>query len=449
MSDQAMILVVEDKSAEREALARMLRVKRFEVIEAAGAMEALEHVDDRPDVVLSDLRLGRESGLDLLRQWKAQRPETPFVLLTAYGEVGSAVQAMKFGAEDYLAKPVDPDELLVLTQRCVKQHRDSIVRGELETSIKREDGFDSIIGSSEPICETIRQARRAALADSTVLVTGESGTGKELLAEAIHQHSCRRDGPFVPVNMAAVPENLVESELFGHVKGSFTGAADSREGRFQAAHGGTLFIDEIGDFAPASQAKLLRVLESSIVTQVGSNDGREVDVRVVAATSRDLSELVDVGEFRGDLFYRLNVIQLRLPPLRERRDDIAMLVKHFLRLKANLVDRPAPSVSNDLMEFFVTHDWPGNVRQLANCLESMVVLCERDELTVSDVPHDVLEKRSDVSEDIVVPPGTSLDELERAAIEQTLDECGGNRKQTAESLGISTRTLQRKLNDER
>lgn len=446
MATKAKVLIVEDQNNEREALERLLRLNNLDVIGESTVKEALSHVEDRPDMVLTDLRLGKESGLELLQQWKKQRPETPFLVLTGFGEVDAAVNAMKMGAEDFLDKPTDPDELLMLVKRGIKKHHKSMMRSELEPSIQREDGFESIIGCSAPLREAIRQARRAAVAESTVLVLGESGTGKELLAEAIHRNSCRREGPFVPVNIAAVPENLVESELFGHVKGAFTGALDSRDGRFQAADGGTLFIDEIGDFAPASQAKLLRVLESSLVTQVGSNEGRRVDVRVVAATSRDLASMVEEGKFRGDLYYRLNVIQLRLPPLRQRSDDIPMLVKHFLDVKAGMIDRPAPEIDDDLMKFLCEHEWPGNVRQLANSLESMVVLCEGDTLTIEDLPPDVQQAYEHPDEDIQIPAGIPLQELERIAIEQTLKEFDGNRTRTAEALGISVRTLQRKLN---
>jgi transcriptional regulator with PAS, ATPase and Fis domain len=282
------------------------------------------------------------------------------------------------------------------------------------------------------------------MADSTVLITGESGTGKELIAQAIHQNSPRKDGPFVTVNMAAVPEHLVESELFGHVKGSFTGATESRVGRFEAAERGTIFIDEIGDFKLASQAKLLRVLENRTVTPIGSNDDRAINVRVVAATSRNLEEMVKDEDFREDLYYRLNVINLSLPPLRERREDIPLLVAYFLERLCKDSGKPMLQVAPELKEYLETYEWPGNVRQLRNCLESMVVLARDNCLTVDDLPA-TLDRVPSSANHVSIPPGTRLEDLEREAVEQALHRHNGNRTHAAEALGISVRTLQRKL----
>jgi len=277
------------------------------------------------------------------------------------------------------------------------------------------------------------------------LILGESGTGKELLAEAMHHNSPRKDGPYVAVNMAAVPETLVESELFGHMKGSFTGATGTRTGRFQAAHNGTIFIDEIGDFALESQAKLLRVLESRTITPVGGNQQQEVNARVVAATSRNLEQMVADGRFRDDLYYRLSVVTLSLPPLRERAEDIPLLVRHFLDGMARSENRRPFTVSPDLARFLETSPWPGNIRQLRNCLESMVVMSENSELTVADLPASINPKRHHANGDFQLPPEMTLDELERIAINQTLERHRGNRTHAARALGISVRTLQRKL----
>jgi DNA-binding NtrC family response regulator len=277
-----------------------------------------------------------------------------------------------------------------------------------------------------------------------VLITGESGTGKELIAQAIHHNSPRKDGPFVTVDMAAVPEHLVESELFGHVRGSFTGATESRIGRFEAANGGTIFIDEIGDFKLESQAKLLRVLENRTITPIGSNDDREINVRVVAATSRNLEKMVKEEEFREDLYYRLNVVNLRIPPLRERRDDIPMLVSHFLTQLCRTAKKPDLKVAHDLKEYLETYDWPGNVRQLRNCLESMVVLARGDSLSTEDLPA-TLENGPTSADHVSIPPGTKLYDLEKEAVRQALDQHDGNRTHAARALGISVRTLQRKL----
>lgn len=313
--------------------------------------------------------------------------------------------------------------------------------GEAES----EPGFSRIIAGSTVMRDAIGRAQRASRTDSTVLVVGESGTGKELIAEGIHRSSRRSSGPFVVVNMAAIPETLVESELFGHVKGAFTGANSDRVGRFQAADEGTLFIDEIGDFPLESQAKLLRALESLTVTPVGSCRERRVDVRVVAATSRDLRKMLREGTFREDLYYRLNVITLQLPPLRDRDGDIALLTETFLRRLCEHNQRPVPEVHPELAEFLETFDWPGNVRQLRNCLESMIVMASGDVLTLDDLPPHLHRASGGDEDEIRIPPGTPLEVVERKAILQALDYFRGNRMQAAESLGISVRTLQRRL----
>ena len=449
MAKQATILVVEDKLNEREAMTRLLRMEGYSVDAASSPSEANGFIEEPVHLVISDLRMGEHSGMDLLRHWRQRRPGVPFIMVTAYGEVNSAVEAMKLGAQDYLNKPVNPEELLIVVERALAASRQEETIEELRTRLDDRLGFEKIIGNSKPMLAIFDQARRAARVDSTVLIMGESGTGKELIAEAIHQNSPWKKGPFVTVNMAAVPEHLVESELFGHTKGSFTGATSARIGRFESANGGTLFIDEIGDFALTSQTKLLRVLENHTVTPVGSNDDREVDVRVVAATSRDLQRMVKDGDFREDLYYRLNVILLTLPPLRDRRDDIPLLIHHFLEQLCASTNRPPLTLSPELMRHLERHPWPGNVRQLRNCLESMVVLARSDTLTMEDLPASVsdLSGSSNGEGQIEIPKGTSLEELEQAAVKQMLDRCDGNRTHAAEKLGISVRTLQRRLKD--
>jgi DNA-binding NtrC family response regulator len=439
-----MILVVEDKESEREALARVLRLEAYDVITAHNPEQAIGHIENSVELVISDLRMGESSGLDLLRYWSNRRPHTPFIMVTAHGDVESAVEAMKLGAEDYLSKPINPDELLILVKKCIEARKKDETIAQLHERLDQRFGFERIVGNHKSMLELFEQARRAAKVDSTVLITGESGTGKELIAAAVHQNSPRHQAPFVTVNMAAVPEHLVESELFGHVKGAFTGATSPRVGRFEAADGGTLFIDEIGDFALSSQAKLLRVLENHTVTPIGSNNDTQVDVRVVAATSRDLEQMVQDEEFREDLYYRLNVVALRIPPLRERREDIPLLVDHFLRELCEAAERPLISVDPKLMRYLETHEWPGNVRQLKNTLESMVVLAGRETLTMQDLPS-TLDSVGNGNSDMDIPTGTTLEELEHAAVEQALADCGGNRTRAARSLGISVRTLQRKL----
>lgn len=441
---QANVLVVEDNESEREALSRLLRMESFRVIVASDAENAEAHADQDIDLVISDMKMQSATGIDLLRFWKKHFCTVPFIVLTAHGDVDTAVQAMKLGAADYLTKPVHPDELLMLVRRCLDARRKDATIAELQHRLDRHLGFERIIGRSKPMMDMFDNARRAAMADSTVLITGESGTGKELLAEAIHQNSPRKHGPFVTVNMAAVPEHLVESELFGHARGAFTGATEPRVGRFEAADGGTIFIDEIGDFALDSQAKLLRVLESRVVTPIGRNDGRRVNVRVVAATSRKLESMVESQQFREDLYYRLNVVSLHLPPLRERRDDISLLINHFLLDLCESLGRDPLTLSNELRQVLETHEWPGNIRQLRNCLESMVVLARNSTLTLDDLPSTVDHGPSS-QHDIQIPDGTTLHELEREAVEQALERFDGNRTHAARSLGISVRTLQRKL----
>ncbi|MEQ9411851.1 MAG: sigma-54 dependent transcriptional regulator [Fuerstiella sp.] len=438
MSLKHRILVVEDEQAERDALARILRMADFEPVTAGSVEAALARIQEQIDVVISDLRLGTgPNGVALLRAWRKQHPTAPFMLLTAFGDVESAVDAMKLGADEYLTKPVDPDELLTRIRRCLDQ------RSQLHAPV---EGFEEIVARSEAMQDVFGQTYRAAQTDSTVLIIGESGTGKELIAHALHQNSQRSAAPFITVNMAAIPETLVESELFGHIRGSFTGAAADRVGRFQAASGGTLFIDEIGDFQLASQAKLLRALENSTVTPVGSNQEEHVDVRVVAATSRELHEMLRDGTFREDLFYRLNVVTIALPPLRDRRDDIGLLARSFLAEFCEQQGRSLLQIDPGLMQFLESFDWPGNVRQLRNCIESMVVMAQRDVLTLEDLPNHLEPPLGDDT-DLHVPRDTTLDELEREAIRQTLDRFQGNRTQTAESLGISVRTLQRRIKE--
>lgn len=437
------ILVAEDKDGEREAMARVLRLERFEALTARNCDEALAYVDKSIDLVLSDLRLGQESAIDLLRAWREQRPETPFIILTAFGTVDSAVAAMKLGAADFLTKPVDPVKLIESVRHLLNEPEPGS-GSEIMRRINEGLAPARIVGRSRAILDVCEQTLRAAQSSSTVLIAGESGTGKELIAEALHRHSDRRDGPFVVVNMAAIPEALVESELFGHVKGAFTTAIAARVGRFEAARGGTLFIDEIGDFPLPMQAKLLRVLETRRISAVGSDRDVQVDVRIVAATSRPLAKMVQTGEFRTDLYYRLNVIAIQLPPLSQRRQDIPALAQHFLAEFARQAGRLSVRVAPDLMRALESFNWPGNVRQLRNCLECMSVLARGEVLTLADLPPDFKESDEHAEQ---VAAGSRMESLKRSAILQAIEQFGGNRTRAAEFLGISVRTLQRKLRE--
>jgi DNA-binding NtrC family response regulator len=445
MSHHGRVLVVEDQETERKALSQLLKTEGFQVYGAENADKALGYVDENMDVVLSDLHMGDVSGIDLLNLWKKRKADTQFILLTGDKSVNSGVEAIKAGAFDYVTKPVNPDELVLLIRRAIEGLQKDKEIDSLRRRLDQRFGLDQIVGQSKQMKEVFAKIQRAAPVDSTVLILGESGTGKELVAAALHHNSLRKKGPFVAVNCAAVPATLVESELFGHVRGAFTGATDRRIGRFEQADGGTLFIDEIGDFELGLQAKLLRVLETFTVTPVGGHEDRKVDVRVLAATSRDIRKMVDEGKFREDLFYRLNVVQVVLPPLRDRPDDIPILVDHFLKEISENKHTQPKRVSPEVMRRFQQYRWPGNVRELRNTLESMMVLADGDTLTERDLPERIAESAAQTASAKEIPTGMTMEELERLAIMRALDQYGGNRTHAANRLGISVRTLQRKL----
>ncbi|QDT80551.1 sigma-54-dependent transcriptional regulator [Gimesia maris] len=444
MLKQQTILIIENTTPGRAVLSDFLSQHNFHSITVSQEQLADHQIEQSVDLVLIDLDQSDQDALQQLQYWKKHKPETPCILVSSSDNIDTAVTAMKQGAADYLRKPVNSQKLIQSVITCMRSARDAASAVSASQHRPSQHGFENIVGQSGAMQEIFEDARRVAQTDSTVLITGESGTGKELIAEAIHRNSPRAAEPFVTVNMAAVPEHLVESELFGHTKGSFTGATESRRGRFEAAHHGTLFIDEIGDFKLESQAKLLRVLENHTITPIGSNQDRHVNVRVVAATSHHLEKLVEKGRFREDLYYRLNVINLKLPPLRERNEDIALLVDSFMNQICQQIQRERPELSAELHQYLVNHNWPGNVRQLRNCLESMVVLSKSGQLTMDDLP-DMLRNGEGVHDGILIPEGIRLEELERTAIQQTLSRNHGNRTHSAKSLGMSVRTLQRKL----
>jgi DNA-binding NtrC family response regulator len=445
MATAGRVLVVEDHEGERRAIMQILRSEGFSVFGAEDADKAMGYIDENIDVVLSDLQMGDVSGIDLLNLWKQRKPDVQFILLTGHSSINTAVEAIKAGAYHYLTKPINPDELILLIKRSVEAVSKDKEIDNLRRRLDQKFGLDQIVGQSKLMKDVFAKIQKAAPVDSTVLILGESGTGKELVAQALHHNSNRKKGPFVAVNVAAVPSTLVESELFGHVRGAFTGATDRRIGRFEQADGGTLFIDEIGDFELGLQAKLLRVLETLTLTPVGGHEDRKVNVRVVAATSRDLRKMVEEGKFREDLFYRLNVIGITLPPLRSRPDDIPILVDHFLReIAANKHTAPH-RVSPEVMRRFSAYRWQGNVRELRNVLERMMVLAEGEVLTERDLPDEVTMGTADAASRKEIPTGITMEELEKLAITKALDQCAGNRTHAANRLGISVRTLQRKL----
>jgi DNA-binding NtrC family response regulator len=445
MMSAGRVLVVEDHEGERRAIMQILRSEGFTVFGAEDADKAMGYIDENIDVVLSDLQMGDVSGIDLLNLWKQRKPDVQFILLTGHSSINSAVEAIKAGAYHYLTKPINPDELILLMKRSLESVSKDKEIDNLRRRLDQKFGLDQIVGQSKQMKDVFAKIQKAAPVDSTVLILGESGTGKELVAQALHHNSTRKKGPFVAVNVAAVPSTLVESELFGHVRGAFTGATDRRIGRFEQADGGTLFVDEIGDFELGLQAKLLRVLETLTVTPVGGHEDRKVNVRVVAATSRDLRKMVEEGKFREDLFYRLNVIVINLPPLRQRPDDIPILVDHFLReIAANKHTAPH-RISPEVMRRFSAYRWPGNVRELRNVLERMMVLAEGEVLTERDLPDEITAGTADASSRKDIPTGITMEELEKLAITKALDQCANNRTHAANRLGISVRTLQRKL----
>jgi DNA-binding NtrC family response regulator len=439
------VLVVEDNETQRKALCSILKSEGLQVFQAEGADKALGYVDENIDIVLSDLNMGDVSGIDLLNLWKKRKPDVQFILITGHSSVNSAVEAIKAGAFDYVTKPVNPDELILLIKRVIESTNKDKEIDHLRRRLDQKFGLDRIVGQSRQMKEVFAKIQRAAPVDSTVLILGESGTGKELVAQALHHNSPRRKGPFVAVNCAAVPGTLVESELFGHVKGAFTGATDKRMGRFEQADDGTLFIDEIGDFELGLQAKLLRVLETLTLTPVGGHEDHKVNVRVVAATSRDIRKMVEDGTFREDLFYRLNVVTIGLPPLRDRTDDIPILVDHFLKEITEQKHTASRRISREVMERLMVYRWPGNVRELRNTLESMLVLSDGDVMTERDVPDRVLAGAIAAAATKELPTGLTMEELERLAIVHALEQSSGNRTHAAGKLGISVRTLQRKL----
>jgi two-component system response regulator HydG len=437
------VLVVDDQRNMRATTAMVLRAAGHVVEEAEDGAAALRRVAAEAfDVVLTDLRMPEMDGMALLREAQRLAPETQVIVMTAYGTIESAVEAIRRGAYDFLAKPFKEDELLVRVGKALEKRRllgeVSLLAGEL----RRRDGLEQIVGRSTAMQEVLDRVVRVAPTDATVLVSGESGTGKELVARALHVASRRGQRAFVPVNCAAITETLLESELFGHVKGSFTGATRARRGMFEEANGGTLFIDEIGETAPGFQAKLLRALQEGEIRRVGESAPVQVDVRVIAATNQDLRKAIAEKRFREDLYYRLAVVPIRIPPLRERREDIPLLAAHFIERAVRRTGAPralSPAAVARLME----HSWPGNVRELENVIEQATALSGGPEIQASDIQ---VESRSPVpGRHAVRTLAAAVEEAERIAIEEALARTGGDQARVARELGVSATTLWRKM----
>ncbi len=446
MSARPVILVVDDEKNTRDGLVRALRGD-YAVAEAENGQRALEWLETHTaDVVLSDLRMPGLDGMQLLARLLGRDPKPVLILLTAYGNIETAVEAMKRGAYDFLAKPVNLDRLDLLLKRALAERQLGAENQRLKAQLDAKYGFENIIGTSPAMQEVFETIRQAAPTRATVLIQGESGTGKELVARALHQCSPRREGPFVPVHCAALAPTLLESELFGHEKGAFTGAVERRRGRFELADGGTLFLDEIGEIDAALQVKILRVLEERQFERVGGSETIRVDVRLVAATNRDLRQLVTEGKFREDLFYRLYVVNLTLPPLRDRDGDIVRLAQHYLKSIAAENGKPVPAIAPEAMDLLAAYRWPGNVRELRNVIERMVVLGTGGKLTVRDLPAAVRGAGGGETA-FASRAGRVLRDAERQLIEEALRRHKDNRTKAAQDLGISRRTLHRKLNE--
>jgi len=440
------ILVVDDEQAQRTVLAGFLRKRGFEVLQAPGVGEALSQVSARlVDLVLTDLRMPDGTGLDVLNGVRKINPEIAVVVMTAFGTVASAVDAMKHGASDYLTKPIDLDELDVLIARTLERRALVAENRELKRQLEGRHRLSGLETANPRMADAINVAARAAISRATVLIRGESGTGKELMARAVHYASPRSKGPLVAVNVAALPDTLIESELFGHERGAFTGADREHRGRFELADGGTLFLDEIGDLPKSTQVKLLRVLQEQAFERLGGTRTLRVDVRVIAATNRDLEAMVAQGGFRDDLYYRLNVVSIDIPPLRERREDIPALVQLFLQRFAGERPVPVTDVSREAMDLLVKYEYPGNVRELENLVHRAVVLARDRTLTTADLPIRVARMKADGQ---VEPAATFVErvsEFERALIVEALDRAGGVQTRAARALGMSERHLRYKL----
>jgi len=433
------ILVVDDSPSMLEVVRRNLTGEGYQVFTSAGVAEAIEVLEGtHVDLVITDLKMPKISGLDLVRHVRENFKDTEVIMITGYPSIEGAVEAVKTGAEEYLAVPFTDEELMSAVRRALdKLHRR---RHGWAPSAKRPSPAHGLIGESEAVRKVFRAITKAASTSATVLIAGESGTGKELVARAIHYSSARSSAPFVPVNCGGIPEGLLESELFGHVKGAFTGATESRAGFFHAADNGTIFLDEVSEMSLSMQVKLLRVLEDKEICMVGSNRTRKVDVRILAATNKDLPTLVKKGIFREDLFYRLNVIMISIPPLRERGDDILLLSRHFVTKFAEELGKPPFRFSDDALQVLRSYDWPGNVRELENVIQRLVVMTDGDLIEVPDLPtlmrFSALRKTGFTR---------TLAEVEGEYIRNVLASVGGNKTRAAEILGIDRKTLREKL----
>ncbi|MFC1820015.1 sigma-54-dependent transcriptional regulator [Thermodesulfobacteriota bacterium] len=444
------ILVVDDDPSHLTTLKTIIKSWGYHVEAVDDGSKAVEKVEDRPfDLILMDVRMTEMSGIEALKRIKAYNPSIPILIMTAFSSVESAVEALKAGAYDYLTKPLDFEVLKLVIERA-REHIGLKVENQiLKERLGVDFDIENIVGKSRPMKELIEMIAMIAPSEATVLITGESGTGKELIAGSIHFNSGRKEHPLVIVNCAALTETLLESELFGHEKGAFTGAHKRREGRFMQAEKGTIFLDEISEMSSTMQAKLLRVIQEREIQRVGSDEMIKVDVRILAATNRELKEDVSSGKFREDLYYRLNVVTLRVPPLRDRMDDIPLLAQYFLDKYAEKNRKQVKGFAPLAMDMFIKHDWPGNVRELENAVERAVILLTGDYITEKELPMSIIQSYPEESHwqapSVLTTESRSLEEIEKDAILRALDASGGNKSETARKLRINRKTLHKKL----
>lgn len=447
---QGVLLVVDDEPGVRQSL-KMVFDKIFRVVEAATADEGVQKVtEEKPDVVLLDIVMPGADGLSVLKQMKSVYPDCQVIMLTGLNTARTAFTAKGTGAFDYVTKPFDVDELRLRVEHAFEKVQLSKELERLKEEVGRKYGIDHIVGKSKQIIDIFKAVSMVAAKKSTVLIQGESGTGKELIARAIHYNSDRRSKPFIVVNCAALPDTLIESELFGYEKGAFTNASQKKIGRFELAHAGTLFLDEIGELNLSTQAKFLRAIEQETFTRLGGTEDIKVDVRVIAASNRDLEILAKAGEFRPDLFYRLNVVSLYLPALRERRDDIALLLDHFMRLKAQEHSIAPKSLSPEVVDFFTGYHWPGNIRELENLIERLTILTPHEQIMLRDLPVGMrsTDQTATLKEDVLSgsrPLSEAVDEFERELIVKALQRTGFNQTKAALLLGTSRRILKYRI----
>lgn len=442
------ILIIDDEETQRSILKGYLEKKGYKIYSASSGTEGIDLIRrNMIDIVLSDYKMPDKTGLEVLETVKEINPEISFVILTAYGTIENAVKAMRLGAFDYISKPVDLDELDLLLEKIIENKNLKSEILLLKNQLKEKFKIDSFISQSPKMEEVLSIAARSADSKATVLITGESGTGKEVLAKAIHYASSRKDKPFVAVNIPALPETLLESELFGHEKGAFTGADKAKKGRFELADGGTIFLDEIGDIPLNLQVKLLRVLQEHQIERVGSVENINIDVRIIAATHQNLEQKIKDGSFREDLYYRLNIVSLYLPPLRERKEDILPLIDHFVEKYSKENNKKKLSLSKEAVDLLIKYNFPGNVRELENAIERAVVLCRSDVITVNDLPNVI--KGFKAEKEMVTNENTSLIEqveaLEKKLIFDALSKTNGNQSQAGRMLGLTERNLRYKM----